>query len=120
MPTPLVLIAFALLALPLTAQDAATMAAQQANQAAIQANQDAMRQAQQANEDAARPSQQANEDTQRMARGCTPAARPKLSVPGGVGDKPVNLKHSESTRGAVVYYTTHGWTPATACIRFTG
>jgi hypothetical protein len=113
MPTLLVLIARSLLALPLTAQDPGTMAAQQAtqqaSQAAMQANQEAMRQA-----------QQANEDAQRLARCCTPAARPKFSVQGGVYDKPVTVKIRESTRGAVVYYTTDGWTPTTASTRYTG
>ncbi len=124
MPTLLVLIALSLLALPLAAQDAGTIAAQQAtrqaSQAAMHANQEAMRQAQQANEDAARASQQANQDAQRLAQCCTPAARPKFSAQGGVYDKPVTVKIRETTRGAVVYFTTDGWTPTTASTRYTG
>jgi Chitobiase/beta-hexosaminidase C-terminal domain len=99
---------------------AAQQATQQASQAAMQANQEAMRQAQQANEEAARASQRANEDAQRLARCCTPAARPKFSAQGGAYDKPVTVKVRESTRGAVVYYTTDGWTPTTASTRYTG
>jgi hypothetical protein len=98
----------------------ATQTAQQAAQDSMRANQEAMRQTQQANEDATRASQQANEDARRLAQCCTPAARPKFSVQGGVYDKPVTVKIRESTRGAVVYYTTDGWTPTTASTRYTG
>jgi hypothetical protein len=96
----------------------AQQAAQQAQQAAEQANQNSIRRAQKANEDAARASQEAA--AHRMAQCCTPAARPKFSVQGGVFDKPVTVKIRESTRGAAVYYTTDGWTPTTASARYTG
>jgi Chitobiase/beta-hexosaminidase C-terminal domain len=108
----------------LRAQDpgmmAAQQAAQQAAQAAQQANQEAMRQAQQANEDAARASQQASQNAQQMARICPPAARPQFSVKAGSFTKPVTVKIREKTRGAVVYYTTDGWTPTTNSTRYTG
>ncbi len=97
----------------------AQQAAQQASQAAQQANQDAMRQAQQANEDAARASQQASQSTQ-LAPNCPPAAKPKFSVKAGTFTKPVTVKIRENTRGAVVYYTTDGWTPTTNSARYTG
>jgi hypothetical protein len=117
---------------PLLSQSPGTIAAQQAAQqaqqatqqaqqaAAEQANQEAIRQAQQANEDAARASQQAAEDAHRLSQCCDPAIRPKFSVPGGVFDKPVTVKIREGTRGAIVYYTTDGWTPTAASTRYTG
>src|SRR4029077_21200949 len=108
----------------LLAQDpgamAAQQAAQQASQAAQQANQEAMRQAQQANEDAARASQQASQNAQQLAHICPQAAKPNFSVKGGALPKPVPVKIRENTRGAVVYYTTDGWTPTTDSTRYTG
>jgi hypothetical protein len=102
------------------AQDAATLAAQQAMQATMQANQEATRQAQQANEDAARASQQAAQNAQQAAHICPPAAKPKFSAKAGSFSKPVTVKIRENTRGAVVYYTTDGWTPTTSSARYTG
>jgi hypothetical protein len=117
----LMVLAFSALSL---AQDpgmiAAQQAAQQAQQAAEQANQNAIRQAQQANEDAARASQQASQNAQQLAHVCPPAAKPKFSVKGGTFAKPVTVKIRENTRGAVVYYTTDGWTPTTNSSRYTG
>jgi len=104
----------------MAAAQAAQQAAQQSQQAAQQANQDAIRQAQQATQDAARASQQANQDARRLSQCCSPAARPKFSLPGGAFDKPVTVKIREATRGAVVYYTTDGWTPTTDSTRYTG
>jgi hypothetical protein len=110
----------------LLAQNAGMMAAQQAQQAAQQAsqaaqhaNQEAMRQAQQANEDATRASQQASQNAQ-LAHICPPAAKPKFSVKAGTFTKPVTVKIRDNTRGAVVYYTTDGWTPTTNSERYTG
>jgi hypothetical protein len=99
---------------------AAQQAAQQASQAAQQANQEAMRQAEQANEDAARASQQASQNAQQLAHICPPAAKPKLSVKAGTFTKTVTVKIRENTRGAVVYYTTDGWTPTINSTRYTG
>lgn len=79
-----------------------------------------MRQAQQANEDAARASQQASQNAQQLAHFCAPAARPKFSVKAGSYSKAVTVKIRENTRGAVVYYTTDGWTPTTSSPRYTG
>ncbi len=125
MRIPLVLLVTAL-GPALWAQDAGMMAAQQAqqaaqqaSQAAQQANQEAMRQAQQANEDAARASQQASQNAQ-LAQVCPPAAKPKFSMKGGTFTKPLTVKIRENTRGAVVYYTTDGWTPTTNSARYTG
>ena len=122
MRIPVVLLVTAL-SPALLAQDPGTMAAQQAaqqaTQAAQQANQDAMRQAQQANEDAARASQQASQNGQ-LAHICPPAAKPKFLVKGGTFTKPVTVKIRENTRGAVVYYTTDGWTPTTNSARYAG
>ncbi|HST09346.1 MAG TPA: chitobiase/beta-hexosaminidase C-terminal domain-containing protein [Terriglobales bacterium] len=110
------------LAAPLSAQTPgmiAQQAAQQANQDAMHASQEAMRQAQQANEDAARASQQASHNASN-SHICPPAARPKFSVKGGAFAKPVTVKIRENTRGAVVYYTTDGWTPTINSTRYTG
>lgn len=127
MRTGLVVLVVSLSASILQAQNPGTMAAQQAQQAAQQAsqasqqaNQNAMRQAEQANQDAARASQQAPQNAQQLAHICPPAARPKFSVKGGAFTKPVTVKIRENTRGAVVYYTTDGWTPTTNSTRYTG
>jgi type II secretory pathway pseudopilin PulG len=104
----------------MNAAQQAQQAAQQAAQASQQASQEAMRQAQQANEDAARASQQASQNAQQMAHICPPAARPQFSVKAGSFSKPVTVKIREKTRGAVVYYTTDGWTPTTNSMRYTG
>jgi hypothetical protein len=104
----------------MAAAQAAEQAAQQAQQAAEQANRETIRQTQQATQDAARASQQANEDARRLSQCCSPAARPRFSLPGGAFDKPVTVKIREATRGAVVYYTTDGWTPTTDSTRYTG
>ena len=47
-------------------------------------------------------------------------AKPKISVKPGVHDSPVAVKLSDSTRGAVMYYTTDGWTPTTSSHRYVG
>jgi hypothetical protein len=126
MPARVMLLVIAL-SPSLLAQNPGMMAAQQAQQAAQQASQEAMRaneeatrQAQQANEDAARASQQAAQNAQQAARICLPAARPQFSVKAGSFTKRVTVKIREKTRGAVVYYTTDGWTPTTNSLRYTG
>jgi hypothetical protein len=66
-----------------------------------------------------RQAQQASQNSQ-LAHICPPAAKPKFSVKGGAFSKPVAVKIRESTRGAVVYYTTDGWTPTTTSMRYSG
>jgi hypothetical protein len=89
----------------------ATMAAQQAAQ---QANDQAMRASQQATDDSMRASQQ---DAQ---VGRQYVATPKFSVSPGTYTSPLKVKIKDSTRGAIIYYTTDGWTPTTASTRYMG
>jgi hypothetical protein len=105
------------------AQDDA--AAQAAQQAAMQANQQAM-------QDAMRANQQASDQmTQQMMNNLNDAsqsagpvigvtAKPKISVKPGTQKNPITVKLSDSTRGAIMYYTTNGWTPTAASHRYTG
>jgi hypothetical protein len=102
-------------------QDPGMMAAQQAQmaaQAASQANLQMMQNAQQAN-------QQAMQNAQSSALSSPPcsgcfAAKPKFSLKPGVYSTTLILKMKDSTRGAVMYYTTDGWTPTAASTRYTG
>jgi len=111
------------------AQDPGMQAAQQAAQAAQQAAQisqqasqqaiDQMNQAaQQANQQAMQNAQQAGLNTTQCYR-CG-AATPKFSVKPGSYSASVTIKIKDSTRGAVIYYTTDGWTPTAASTRYLG
>jgi hypothetical protein len=108
------------------AQDPAAQAAQQAMQ---QAQQDA----QQAQQFAMQAAQQAQQDAQRAMQNATDAANsashgpyfgltspPKFSVKPGALSSPTKVKLTDSTRGAIIYYTTDGWTPTTASQRYMG
>jgi Chitobiase/beta-hexosaminidase C-terminal domain len=103
------------------AQDPGMQAAQQATQIAIQATQQAndqmMQASQQANQAAMNASMQASQNA-----GCNPcgAASPKFSVKAGKSAVPVTIKLRDSTRGAVIYYTTNGWTPTASSSRYVG
>src|ERR1035441_6457733 len=48
------------------------------------------------------------------------AAAPKFSVKPGAYSAAVTLKIKDSTREAVIYYTTDGWTPTVASTRYMG
>lgn len=96
------------------------MAAQIANQQTMIANQQATQAAQQANEDAMRASQQAAQNTQTMMYLHPVTARPKFSVKPGVYASAVQVKIRDASRGAVIYYTTDGWTPTAQSTRYTG
>ncbi len=124
---------FSVLALSLSfaAFTAAQDAAQQAAQAAQQANQMAMQQAQAANEAALRQtelaSQQASQQAQQNAINNTntlyvvpAAARPSISLKSGRYSSPVTVRLKTLTRGAVIHYTTDGWTPTDDSPRYTG
>jgi hypothetical protein len=100
-----------------SAQDAGTLAAQQAAQAAQQANTMATQAAQQAAQSAQAAQAQATPSTQFTY---PVAARPKFSAKGGTYSSPVTVKIKDSARGAVIYYTTDGWTPTTSSTRYTG
>lgn len=104
------------------AQDPGMMAAQQAAQVAQQATQQANDQmnqaAQQANQTMMQNAQQAAQNTPSCYR-CV-AAKPKFSVKPGAYSSPLKVKLKDSTRGAVIYYTTDGWTPTAASTRYLG
>jgi hypothetical protein len=126
MRTYLALLTLALAVSYALAQDPGMQAAQQASQMATQAAQQA---AQQANDQMMQASQQANQmmmqNAMQAARN-TPqcyrcyAAKPKFSVKPGKYSSAVTLKLRDSTRGAVIYYTTDGWTPTAASIQYVG
>jgi Chitobiase/beta-hexosaminidase C-terminal domain len=108
------------------AQDPGMQAAQQASQMATQAAQQAT---QQANDQMMQASQQANQmmmqNAMQAAQNTPPcnrcyAAKPKFSAKSGKYSSPVTLKLRDSTRGAVIYYTTDGWTPTPASTRYVG
>lgn len=105
------------------AQDAGMQAAQMAAQMAAQASQEAAQQAMQANLQA---SQQAMQNAQQAAQdstasaGIAMAAKPKLSVKPGTYNSPITLRMKDKTRGAVMYYTTDGWTPTALSTRYVG
>jgi len=122
MRTYLTLLTLALVAAFALAQDPGMQAAQQATQmatqAAQQANDQMMQAAQQANQQAMQNAQQASLNTTQCYR-CG-AATPKFSVKPGNYSAPVTVKLKDSTRGAVIYYTTDGWTPTAASTRYMG
>ena len=116
MRTALLLFSFLLFADFAQAQDDAAQAAQAAQQASVQA----MQASQQAMQDAMRANQQASDQmTQQMMNNLDEAtrnaqaapvigftAKPKISVKPGAHDSPITVKLSDSTRGALLYYTT--------------
>ncbi|HLX82968.1 MAG TPA: chitobiase/beta-hexosaminidase C-terminal domain-containing protein [Terriglobales bacterium] len=126
LPTPLSLLLSLLFTAPFAvAQDpgmqAAQVAMQQtqlAAQAAQQASDQAMRDAQQANQQAMQNSQQAAQAGAQCYR-CY-AAKPKFSIKPGSYSAPLTIKMKDRTRGAVIYYTTDGWTPTEDSTRYTG
>lgn len=121
MRTYLTLLSLTLWVYAAWAQDAgmqAAQAAQIAAQAAQQANDQMMQAAQQAALSAQMAQQQAILNTTQSY--CCGAATPKFSVKPGIYSAPVTLRIKDSTRGAVIYYTTDGWTPTDASTRYTG
>ena len=94
-----------------SAAQAAQQAAEQSQQAAMQA----MHDAQQANQQAAEAAQQATQNAQAStaSQPCCVAwtAPPKFSVKAGKYPGAVTVKITDASRGAVIYYSTDGWTP---------
>jgi membrane protease subunit (stomatin/prohibitin family) len=107
------------------AQDPGMMAAQQAAQQATQAAQQA---SQQANEQMNQAAQQANQtmmqNAQQAAQNNPPCdrcvAKPKFSVKPGPYSSALKVRMRDSTRGAIIYYTTDGWTPTASSTRYLG
>jgi hypothetical protein len=99
------------------AQDPGAQAAQQASQAAMQASQQAMQASQQAQQQMMNNLNDASTNTGPVI-GIT--ARPKISVKPGPQKSLITIKLSDSTRGAIMYYTTDGWTPTAASHRYVG
>lgn len=97
----------------------AAQAAQQSQQAAMQAMQDAAA----ANAQAAAAAQQAMTDSQNsLNQPCciSLTATPKFSVKAGKYSGSTPVKITDSTRGAVIYCTTDGWTPTVDSSRYRG
>jgi len=97
------------------AQDPGAQAAQQAMQ---QAQQDA----QQAQQDAQRAMQNATDaaNTQSYQPYVALTSTPKFSVKPGAYSSPTKVKITDATRGAIIYYTTDGWTPTSSSQRYMG
>jgi len=112
------------------AQDAGAMAAQQAAEQAAQASQQAMEQARQATEQAQQANQQAMDDMQRASQQAQDAATaptalripgaPQFSVKEGSYPGPITVRLKTKVRSAAIFYTTDGWTPTTASMRYVG
>jgi hypothetical protein len=105
-------------ALIANAQDSTQqMVMMQQQQAVMQANQ----QAQQAQQTALQSAQQAN-DQAMQAGGCcgAVAAKPRFSLDSGSYPSATILRMKDRSRGAIIYYTTDGWTPTTRSTRYTG
>jgi len=100
------------------AQDPGAEAAQQANQQALQASQQAAQQMQAAQQQAAQDAQNA------LADSSVPyyayAVKPRFSTKPGKYAQAMTVKITDATRGAIIYYTTDGWTPTVASTRYMG
>jgi hypothetical protein len=106
------------------AQDPAAQAAQQ------QAIQQMMMNAQMAQQNAQQAMQQAQQAAQTFQQQaaqsdpapvcCIAAGKPKFSVKPGTYVSAKTVKITDSTRGAIIYYTTDGWTPTTSSNRYLG
>jgi hypothetical protein len=105
---------------PAVAQDPGMQATQQAQMAAQQANQQAIQAQQQASMLATQQVMRNSMDAQPFAWCCGIAAKPKFSVKSGNYSAPTTVRITDSTRGAIIYYTTDGWTPTAASKRYEG
>lgn len=103
---------------------------QQAIQQSIQMNQQAIQEAQQSMQQATDAAIAANrqmaEETEEEAKDANAiaypqfTAPPKFSVKAGKYKSPQTVRITDSTRDAVIYYTTDGWTPTKSSTRYRG
>jgi type II secretory pathway pseudopilin PulG len=98
------------------AQDPGMQAAQQ--QAMVQAQIDAQLTQQNVQQTMQQAQQQALQSDFPVC--CAIAAKPKFSLRSGTYDSPQRVKITDSFRGAIIYYTTDGWTPTAASNRYLG
>jgi len=91
------------------AAQAAQQAATEANQRAMQAMQDATRASQEANDKMMQEMKHINDTSQSAGPVIGLTAKPKISVKPGPQKAPITVKLSDSTRGAIMYYTTNGY-----------
>jgi hypothetical protein len=103
----------------------AMQAAQLASQQAIQASQQGMQDVQLANQQAMQASQQAAQSSQIASQNTPPpgprlTATPKFSAKQGAFSAPVTVTIRDASRGAIIYYTTDGWTPTVNSTRYKG
>jgi hypothetical protein len=94
------------------AMQASQQAAQLATQQAMDANQQATQAAQQ--------SMQNNLNSETPSGCCALAALPKFSMKPGTYSTPTTVRITDSTRGAIIYYSIDGWTPTTSSQRYLG
>lgn len=122
LPSSALLTAAALFLIPnvTLAQDPGTLAAMQANQQAMQAAQLANQQAMQATQQANDAAMQAAQSSSTYAAAYSYTLPAKFSVKSGTYNAPTTVKLSTRSRGAVIYYTTDGWTPTPASPRYRG
>jgi Chitobiase/beta-hexosaminidase C-terminal domain len=115
---------FSLLLIPffVSAQDDAATQAVQAAQQSQQAAMQAMQSASEANQQAMQAAQQAAQDSTVSQQPCCVGwtAPPKFSVKPGKYAKPTTVKITDASRGAVIYYSTDGWTPTVNSPRYRG
>ncbi len=119
----ILLTAFTLALLSSVAQaqvDPGAQAAQQATQLASQANQQAIQMMQQSQQAGQTATQQTMDAATSLPVCCYMARKPKFSVKPGTYSSPTKVKITDSTRGAIIYYTTDGWTPTQASQRYEG
>jgi Chitobiase/beta-hexosaminidase C-terminal domain len=110
------LVFFSLLLIPFSAKaqtDPGTLAAQAAQQATQQAQKDlqqAMQNASEANRQAAQATQVTSQNPPVTPCCLTWTAPPKFSVKAGKYPGPTKVTITDASRGAVIYYSTDGWT----------
>ena len=86
----------------------------------MQASQRATQQAMDASRQAAQSAQIAMQNTTLPPVGPSLTATPKFSLKQGAFSAPVTVKIQDRTRGAIIYYTTDGWTPTINSPRYKG